>query len=430
MNPKIEYLKKVLMEFNQQGIQYVVLRNYEFLLGQDYPIESLDTVISRKDMYKAHCILSKFGFHKRLQQFSKAHKAYFKFINLEPISFDIQVGGVHWNDMAYLGEEIFLNKTKKEFFYTLSKDDYFIMLIAHSILGKRFFKPKYQQILLNLKINEEYVFSKLSTIFSKKEAFVMLKCIRDNEFGKINIQKNLTLFLLRKPSRIFTLTALSLRWLKQRKNPFKISPLISIIGPDGAGKSTMVDKVNNHLQKLGKKTALSYTGRGRNHILPITKIFRVYKKKEKRITTEKPSIKKKYNLKKTMIYTLASPIFTLDLYLRYLFRILPKRMQGNIVITDRYCSDIILMDNVPFAIRKFLLHLFPKPTMTFYLYNDANILKQRRPEESLEGLKRQMYYFAKLNNYLKPMQLITNDKKQNFEKVMENIAMNLYYHWN
>tara|TARA_Y100000310_G_scaffold345402_1_gene464552 strand:+ start:60709 stop:62046 length:1338 start_codon:yes stop_codon:yes gene_type:complete len=444
MNLQKQNLMKVLQKFNKHNVKYVVLRNYEFLFSEDFPIESLDTSISKEDMALAHQILRSFGFKKRSQQFSQTHKAYYKMENLAMISFDIQVGGIHWNDMKYLDQRIFTNRRQNDYFNVLSNNDYFIMLVVHSILGKRYFKPKYQSILRGLLknslINENYVLQKLSSIFSQKQAIEIFNNIKANKFEDIQVKRNLTSFLLRKPHRLSTLFFLSMRWLKQRKNPFRIAPLISIIGPDGAGKSTMVEKVNQYLQETGRKTTLIYTGRGRNHILPITKLGRLYKKSEKK----KKKIKrtdinktlsnlshpiKKPNLKKQIIYTLASPIFTLDLFLRYVFRILPQRFKGNISITDRYCSDIILMDNVPFSIRKLLLRIFPKPTMTFYLYNQAEILKQRRPEESLAGLKRQMYYFSKLNDYLKPMVLITNDEKENFEQVINSIMMRLYYKW-
>ena len=61
--------------------------------------------------------------------------------------FDIQVGGIHWNDMPYLGEEVLNNRVKKSYFYVPSDNDTFVMLLTHSILGKRYFKPKYKKIL-------------------------------------------------------------------------------------------------------------------------------------------------------------------------------------------------------------------------------------------------------------------------------------------
>ena len=49
---RLEFIEIVLKEFDEQNINYCILRNYEFLLGSPMPIESLDTVISERDLFK------------------------------------------------------------------------------------------------------------------------------------------------------------------------------------------------------------------------------------------------------------------------------------------------------------------------------------------------------------------------------------------
>ena len=110
-------LKNIFEEFNKHQIKYCVLRNYEFLLNSKLPIESLDTVIAKEDFRKAELIFRSNGFIRRKQQFSLAHKAYFKLgEKLERISFDVQIGGVHWNDLRYIDESILKNRIKKDCF--------------------------------------------------------------------------------------------------------------------------------------------------------------------------------------------------------------------------------------------------------------------------------------------------------------------------
>ena len=107
---RIEFIKTILEEFERENVSYCVLRNYEFLLdgGKPNDIESLDTVVSKNDYEKMKRILIQNGFQQRKQQFSLKHKAFFKLINLKKVSFDIQVGGVHWNDMVYMDESIII----------------------------------------------------------------------------------------------------------------------------------------------------------------------------------------------------------------------------------------------------------------------------------------------------------------------------------
>ena len=94
---------------------------------------------------------------------------------------------------------------------------------------------------------------------------------------------------------------------------------------------------------------------------------------------------------------------------------MPKRRRGYVVVTDRYCSDITLMRIVPFWFKKILLKVFPKPTVSIYLYNLAEVLHKRRPEESVEELNRQMEIFEKFNYSLK---IKTIDKEKDIEKII------------
>ncbi len=414
---RIAALKEILGEFNKQNIQYCILRNYEFLLGQPYPVESLDTVIAKKDLRRAESILFSYGFHKRKQQFSKKHKAYFKLIGLQKISFDVQVGGVYWNDLKYLDENIIRNRQKKSFFYIPSDNDYFIMLLTHSILGKRYFKPKYQKILLSLNVDEDYVRKHL--VLDKS----LISKVKQNKFSEINCKKIAKGFIFKNPRNTFIFSFLTLRWFWQRKFP-KPYPLVSIVGPDGSGKTSLTANLNSFLQEKGRKTVQIYTGRGRGNVLPLMKLGRRYKRAEKK--KDKISKVKKANWKRKLLYTFSAPIFTLDLFLRYYLKIFPQRMKKKIVITDRYCSDIVLMKNTPFFFKRFLLALFPKPTLVYFLHNDSQVLHQRRPEEPVEELDRQLGLFRRFKYDLA---VKSNDKVKDTEKVLEHVFTYLLKNW-
>lgn len=432
---RINIIKEVLEKLNTNNVSYCILRNYDFLIEEREPIKdsekSIDLVVTEKDYPHFSKILKSLNFRKRKQQFSLKHKAFFKINdNLETVSFDVQVGGVHWNDMCYLHEDLILkNKIMKSFFYVPNNNDTFIMLLVHSILGKRFFKPEYQKILHHLisVINFDNVKKELSKIFNKNIAEKLLGLIKENQFDKIDCYPLIFLYLIKKPKHFFIFTSLSWRYFLQRKNPFRIGPLISILGPDGSGKSTMVRELNNYLIQQNRKTSIIYTGRGRDHILPITNLGRSYKKKEKDSYGDKEKqLVKKTSFKVKLIYTLAAPVFTLDLYLRYWFRIFPQRFKKKIVITDRYCSDIILMRNVPFFFKRILLSLFPKPTLSIYLHNDAGILHQRRPEEPIIELDRQMEIFNQFNYSLI---LKTDHKNSVKKKIIDYTFSRLLHDW-
>jgi len=191
-------------------------------------------------------------------------------------------------------------------------------LLVHSILGKRMFKPEYKKILSDIKVDKDYVIQKLTKIFNKRIAGELFSLSQKKKFNTILNKKNnlIKLFIIKNN---FKIIPLFFRWLKWKKF-FKPWPLISFIGPDGAGKSTTAAAVSSYLNQNGHPSEIVYTGRGRNQILPIRKIGNAYKSKERK----KP---KKKSLVKKVIYTLWAPVFTIDLLLRYLFVIFPRRMK-------------------------------------------------------------------------------------------------------
>jgi thymidylate kinase len=108
---------------------------------------------------------------------------------------------------------------------------------------------------------------------------------------------------------------------------------------------------------------------------------------------------------------------------------MPKRRSKTIVVTDRYCSDLLLMKYVPLSLKKALLSLFPKPTLTFYLYQDPEILHQRRPQETVEELQRQLSLFAELKRNLQPIEIKTRDVEKDVALVITTVLTYLYQKW-
>jgi thymidylate kinase len=438
------YFKEVLQEFNKQHISYCVLRNYEFLVNQSKEKGfDFDIVISKNDLPKAEKVFHQLNFLKSPKQFSLKHQGYGKYISKinKKIGFDVQKGGVYWNDMVYLeGDDLLSRKVKlpfgedkDDFFNVLSKEDSLIMYVCHSLLGKRFFKEKYKNILINL-IEENldwfYINEKLSFVFTKSIVEKIVERIKNKQFKVLQSKSYFYIinYILKRPKNLLIFIALFFRWLKWLKLG-KSYPMISFIGPDGSGKSSNAEELLKSIELFGKDVELIYTGRGKSNLIPIKKIGNIYKKiEEKKDSAEKDNNENNEKKKKTMffyikplIYTLSAPIYTLDLFLRYWFVIYPKRKK-KIIVTDRYCSDVLLMEHVPFVIKRMLLAVFPKPTITFYFYNDAEILYERRKQQSVEELNRQMKLFKYLVNKFKAIPI----KTTNFEKDLTGIKQQVF----
>jgi thymidylate kinase len=443
----LKEIRTIFSEFNKEKIRYIVLRNYEFLTNSKEPKGTdLDITINRKDYQKAQKILIEKGFRKSNPNFSKKHQGYYKYLKKEKtiVVFDIQVGGIYWNDMAYLSDEE-IDKTKKKLkdFFVLSDENQYVHYLCHSIFGKRKFKEKYKQKLVELdlifrgkdrnkKENRFFIeiHKKLSKIINKKVATKLIKLVHKKKFKLIEKKaKCMALkYMVKNCNHFWISVKLFLRWFFSNKYCplrkvgilrylLKSKPMISVIGPDGSGKSTMTDMLVQMLKNSGYKVKLVYSGRGKKNIIPIKKVGNIYKKAEKKKKINKNLVK--------LFYTLSAPIYTLDLLIRYYLQILPLRKKGNIVVTDRYCSDILLMNHVPFIFKKILMFPFPKPTLTFYLYNDPQVLYERKYDQSPKELARQMKLFGHLVKSFKAISIRTESKENNFNEIGEKALVKL-----
>ncbi len=273
-------------------------------------------------------------------------------------------------------------------------------------------------------VDEHSVHQELSRIFNAALASSLIDKIKARKFDEINIYLLLIYFLCKKSARLWTLTLLFIRWVRWKKF-FHSYPLISIIGPDGAGKSTLVTALVDSLHSYKRKAISVYTGRGRGQVLPFRRLGNAYKHQEKKKDNQQmPSL-----WKRKILYTAAAPFFALDLWLRYWLRIMPWRKRRTIVITDRYCTDILLMEHVPLWFKKFLFRLFPSPTLTFYLYNTPEVLHERRPEESIEELQRQLRLFTALGEGMPLITIKTENEKETQKEVLEKVLFFLYRNW-
>jgi thymidylate kinase len=76
------------------------------------------------------------------------------------------------------------------------------------------------------------------------------------------------------------------------------------------------------------------------------------------------------------------------------------------------------MKHVPFFLKRFFLSFFPKPSLTFYLYNDPNTLYNRKRDQSPEELSRQMGLFEQLSNNFEANNVKTDNKELNLNAIV------------
>jgi len=413
---------KIIRKLDKENIKYVILRNYDILSGdyQKPKLGDIDVLFNSKQKKELIRLMKKEGYTYSPNEYDPKFGSFKKYSNGGLIGIDGRYGGLLWNNNVYLDEKfVFERRIKQDYFYRLSSEHFLIDLIVHSIVGKRYFKNEYKKEIKNLlgkNLDKRYVLNILSLAFNKKLSIEILSKLEKNDFD-FQYKKYLLAYILKNKKRIFNFVQCFLKWIFhfKLKKIAVIKPMVSFIGIDGSGKTSTTKEILNNLNNIGQPTKLIYSGRGNTNLLPIQFFGKRYEKIEKKIKTNNKSVSKKI-----IIYSLAAPIFALDLFLRYWFFIFPQRFFfKKIVLTDRYSSDLLLMKYVPKWEKKILFSFFPKATKVIYLYNSIKNLHQRRPEHSLEDLKRQELLFRKINKIIKPEYVKTENIKKTSKKIME-----------
>lgn len=160
---------------------------------------------------------------------------------------------------------------------------------------------------------------------------------------------------------------------------------ISFLGPDGSGKSTVINELMS--RELGFKTNDYF------HLKPIIKTGSTNDE-----IVEDPHAYPAYSSFKSYIKLL---YFIYQYTSGWYKNITPLLKNGSLVIFDRYFDDM-LVDTKRYryggsiAIAKFARCFIPKPSLYFILYADAETIYKRKQEVSFDELKRQVEAYKSL----------------------------------
>ncbi len=414
-----ELVKDILKKIEKNKIHYVINRNYEFLIkNETYKGGDIDLCIKKKDVKKINKLFLKNKYKKiPINPFSN-HSGFIKYVSSEKkvLFFHLHINGITGSHLTYLDhKQILSNREKIKFFYVPSLENEFLGILLHTTIDRNKIRNDYRIRLVELykKINKNYVKKCLKKTIGNKNTDFVFENLENKKFEKIELRhkKILKYFINHYKNKYYYLFKVyilggfwKLNWYLKNK------PLISFIGMDGSGKTTITNRVIEILKNNNLKVSRVYTGRGKNNILPIQLFGLIYRK-----GGGKPNLATaKTSEKNSLLQTIAAPIFCLDLLLRYFFQILPLRKKKQFTITDRYSTDILLINKVPKVLKNILFFFFPKPTLIFYLYNDPKILEKRK-NHPIEDLYRQEKIFSKITKKIKSI----NIKSDNLE-VMEN----------
>ncbi|MBU2947836.1 hypothetical protein [Zobellia uliginosa] len=275
---------------------------------------------------------------------------------------------VTFRDVSILSPQLefiqyFIKKLDKN---QLSKDTYNYLLKLYSkevdgcnIQIRKFFRSTSDKVIHAFESNDfEFLSEKTNSIIS--EFKLMPKNASSSRYKTLN------------------------RLIKRIIKPTGIT--IAFLGPDGSGKSTVIDKL--------KQQHLPYRKNTYFHLKPIYKDSTA-----KNIVISNPHELPLYSFLKSYVKII---YFLIQYNFYWIKNVLPLKIRSSLVIFDRYYEDL-LVDNKRYRfggnikIATYLRSLLFKPEIYFVLIADAQIIHNRKKEVSLDELETQLLKYRKLS---------------------------------
>mgnify|MGYP004459834485 CR=1 FL=1 len=413
----------ILDECETSRIKYCVLRNYEEIpnnIGHD-----VDILVAAKDYLALVEIIGgtrgkfavsikkiwdKDGFYTYiLYSFEEGEMCQLKL----DIWIDLRWRGISWIDTDYILE----NREKCGITYRPSPGCEAAVSMLKELVGGGDIPEKYYSKICNGIMNDEEKFmSALKPIWDEYVVF-FANSIKNHEWEKIdNSKKKLRRYLLTYSFKNYMI----LRHFKQnivtmyRKFSAIVYPtgkLVVIIGPDGSGKTTVIDGVKSDLKLLFPQISTYHT---RLQIFPELRSglgLSDLKKRNNKDEEGKANTKKEGNSteqEQSRISKIVSIVvliyYTLEFVVgRPLIR--NQKREGFLIIFDRYYYDFFSQPytrNLIWNYRKFLCKLVPTPDYIFHLYADGKTVFERKGELNIEEID--------LQNAILERLLCTEDK--------------------
>jgi thymidylate kinase len=156
-----------------------------------------------------------------------------------------------------------------------------------------------------------------------------------------------------------------------------LSIVVSFMGVDGSGKSTLIKLLRKKLKN--KFTKIKYI-----HLRPYL------------ILLDKSTVKSNPHNSKAalpMLLNFVRILYWLIIY-RFFFHLFANNSK-QLIIFDRYAHDLMIDPirykfNLPISITKFILNLFPKPSLWIVLNAPIKVLEKRKKELPSKELKKQI----------------------------------------
>lgn len=412
------FLGELFELYNNNSIKYCILRNYAYL-PDELTASDLDILVFRKHKHKNRKLLlgliAKFDLVVYHHYYDERFDQYFLYKRTEgavlfllkiDFFFDSELYGVKLID----GEQILNNRVAFKNFY-ICQDVYKVLdkWLYLYLLGAPLPSKYDQEFSVIFERDQELIEKILSGIFNKSKSRELIETICRLGFSGLPIMggmkrwtalarcavKSPFYHLLHIPQFFYY----RVKWFLKPQGE-----VISFSGPDGAGKTTILELVLKEL-KMAFRMSPDNLFHFRPSILPRLAhvAINIHLKKTVDNDYERPHRARASGFIGSVLRAL---YYLLDYTFGYFVKIRPKLVRRELVVFDRYVYDLIadpgrLRINLPFKLLIFLAGCVRLPDSGFLIYASPQKIGERKkelPEEKIKELNSRYLKILKIRD--------------------------------
>jgi thymidylate kinase len=406
-----EFLEAVFLQLQREGIEYAVLRNYDGLPqkpGRDIDILTNDyprfAALLREFSGKAGYSLRIFRRYVGMVKFHLARWC----PGLEVLEIDV-AWSINWKGIPFFSPDLLRQRLPKRCFFILPPGAEAALSLIKHVIYHGTVLDKYKPWLPEMARSDRAGFlAAVAKCFgnSLAEQLFDLTC-QSNWQGIASLAPQLRRNAILRTFIHNPLTHIihqgSFIWWNLRRFFRPSGRFVVLLGPDGSGKSTISQKLQEFLQPLFQGHRYFH-----GHFMIIPRLRDVamhlgFKLSEP--DTVISSDPQRPGERVVEFGTLRSLLYLFYQSLGYLLGyglIFRARGRGELLIFDRYYYDYLIQPGMSLPPRfiKMVLSLLPKPDLVVYLRNDPHVIFSRKPELTLTELTRQSAVCAQLMDQL------------------------------
>jgi len=365
-------------------IDYCVINGYQEMVNQKISDNDNDILFKQKDFKNINYIIKNFctenGFYiVQIMNHNIWAKNFFLYNPIKDIFLNLDLyGELSRRNIVFFKEEDIFNTLKKyDNIFILAPEKEFINYLIKKLDKKDLTINNFKH-LYSLYFNAQQLCDNALKIFFPKYHQLIKQYFINNDF--IGIKKDerkiIKDFYTLKNNNIYRKIINFFRIIKRIIKPTGLT--IAFLGPDGSGKSTIIDAIIERQLPFRRKDYF--------HLKPIITDM------SKSNMVDDPHAKLTYNNLKSYLKLL---YFVYQYNMGWIKNILKLQTKSSLIIFDRYFDDM-LVDYKRYRyggsikIAKYASYFIPKPDLYFILTTDAEVIYKRKQEVPFIELKLQI----------------------------------------